>query len=159
MPTSLPSKYSSMPVSIARRLHRCGAAGRMARIIAVAICVGPQSRQRTALGWQENPMLEQTGAAPSALRVQFTQSSVHRLQFGGPLCTEVSCGGAGGFGISMSAARTVSPARAPPRGSTVMAAKRAVAIIRAMCRILISRRVEPKESASKTNGRNEFRPL
>jgi hypothetical protein len=35
-------------------------------------------------------MLEQVGEAPLAPRVQLTQSSVHRLQFGGPACIEKS---------------------------------------------------------------------
>ena len=43
-----------------------------------------------ALGWQAKPMLEQVGEAPLAPRVQLTQSSVHRLQFGGPDCIEKS---------------------------------------------------------------------
>lgn len=38
--------------------------------------------QRIALGWQEKPMFEQVGASPFAPRVQFTQSSVQREQFG-----------------------------------------------------------------------------
>ena len=35
-------------------------------------------------------MLEHVGGAPSALREQLTQSSVHRLQFGGPVWIETS---------------------------------------------------------------------
>jgi hypothetical protein len=41
-----------------------------------------------ALGWQAKPMLEQVGEAPLVSRVQLMQSSVHRLQFGGPVCIE-----------------------------------------------------------------------
>ena len=56
-------------------------------------------------------MLVQTGASPSAPRVQLTQSSVHRLQFGGPFCTgEFSAGFAGG--MSSSAVRTLEPLKA-----------------------------------------------
>ena len=35
-------------------------------------------------------MLEQAGEAPLVPRVQLTQPSLHRLQFGGPACTEKS---------------------------------------------------------------------
>jgi hypothetical protein len=38
--------------------------------------------QRIAFGWQAKPMFEHAGACPSAPRVQFTHSSVQRLQFG-----------------------------------------------------------------------------
>src|SRR4051812_29719398 len=48
-------------------------------------------------------MLEQTAASPSAPREQLTHSSVHRLQFGGPLYIEI-CSGAVRGGISSSAA-------------------------------------------------------
>jgi hypothetical protein len=48
-------------------------------------------------------MLEHTGASSAVVREQLTQSSVHRLQFGGPLCTETSSG-AVRDGISSSAA-------------------------------------------------------
>lgn len=41
-------------------------------------------RQVIALGWQAMPMLEQTGSALLSSRAQFTQPSLHRLQFGGP---------------------------------------------------------------------------
>ena len=59
-----------------------------------------------ALGWQAKPMLEHVGGAPSATRVQLTQSSVHRLQFGGPACIETSPGTLGVLrgGIASSAA-------------------------------------------------------
>jgi hypothetical protein len=67
-------------------------------------------RQRTALGWHAKPMLEQTGAAPSEPREQLTQSSVHWLQFGGPLCTEMSAGAERG-GILRSAANEAPAAR------------------------------------------------
>jgi hypothetical protein len=60
-------------------------------------------RQRTGFGWQAKPIFEQTGASPAASREQLTHSSVHRLQFGGPLCTETSSGAARG-GILRSAA-------------------------------------------------------
>jgi hypothetical protein len=60
-------------------------------------------RQRTGFGWQAKPMLEQTGAWSAASREQFTHASVHRLQFGGPLCTETSSGAPRGA-ISRSAA-------------------------------------------------------
>lgn len=41
-------------------------------------------RQTIALGWQAMPGLEQTGCSSLSSREQFTQPSVHRLQFGGP---------------------------------------------------------------------------
>src|SRR4051812_30465548 len=68
-----------------------------------SLCGMAGLRQRITLGWQANPMLEQTGAWSAASREQLTQSSVHRLQFGGPLCTERSSG-AVRDGISSSAA-------------------------------------------------------
>jgi hypothetical protein len=65
-----------------------------------------RERQRIALGWQATPMLEQTAGSPLAPREQLTQSSVHRLQFGGPDCTETSFGATRG-GIGRSAATAV----------------------------------------------------
>ena len=62
-----------------------------------------------ALGWQAKPMFEQIAGAPSAPRVQLTQSSVHRAQFDGPVCTETSLGIALGTmrgGMASSAAAT-----------------------------------------------------
>ena len=53
-------------------------------------------------------MLEHTGASPAAPREQLTQSSVHRLQFGGPLCTETSSGAVRGV-ILRSAANEAPP--------------------------------------------------
>jgi hypothetical protein len=41
-------------------------------------------KQAIAFGWQAMPILEQTASAPLSSREQFTQPSVHRLQFGGP---------------------------------------------------------------------------
>jgi len=51
-------------------------------------------------------MLEQVGGLPLAPRVQLTQSSVHRLQFGGPDCIEIALGTLGMLrgGIASSAA-------------------------------------------------------
>src|SRR3981081_3557913 len=49
-----------------------------------SLCGMAGLRQRTAAGWQAKPILEQTGASPSASREQLTHSSVQRLQFGGP---------------------------------------------------------------------------
>ena len=51
-------------------------------------------------------MLEQAGEAPPAPRVQLTQPSLHRLQFGGPVCTEKSLDWLGALrgGIGSSAA-------------------------------------------------------
>ena len=42
---------------------------------------GISPMQRIVLGWQANPMLEQVGPLPSKPRVQFTHSSVQRMQF------------------------------------------------------------------------------
>jgi hypothetical protein len=84
--------------------------------------------QRIALGWQVTPILEQTGASPSASRVQLTHPSVHRLQFGGPFCMEkLSAGGRGG--MSSSAVRTLAPLKA-------QMARRAS--IKAECRMSLS---------------------
>ena len=66
--------------------------------------------QRIALGWQAKPMLEQTGASPSAPRAQLTHSSVHRVQFGGPFCIETASTGLRG-GISSSAVCTLEPVK------------------------------------------------
>jgi hypothetical protein len=75
-----------------------------------SLCGRAGLRQRTGFGWQAKPMLEQTGASPAASREQLTHSSVHRLQFGGPLCTEISSGAVRG-GISSSAANEALAAR------------------------------------------------
>ena len=55
---------------------------------AAALCRYRASRQRMVLGWQAKPTLEHVGEAPLAPRVQLMQSSVHRVQFGGPACIE-----------------------------------------------------------------------
>ena len=51
-------------------------------------------------------MLEQVGEPPPVPRAQLTQSSVHRLQFGGPACIEILLGTLGVLrgGIASSAA-------------------------------------------------------
>jgi hypothetical protein len=54
---------------------------------------GSAPMQRIALGWQATPILEHAGPSPSAPREQLTQSSVHRLQFGGPFCIETFSAG------------------------------------------------------------------
>jgi hypothetical protein len=87
-------------------------------------------RQRIALGWQAKPALEQTGASSLAPRVQLTQSSVHRAQFGGPVCTETSLGFSLGislgtcFWISLGAIRggiaSSAAARAPQPARTMV---------------------------------------
>jgi hypothetical protein len=156
MPTSLPSKYSG-PATL-YRARNCVIAARPAAWLTGLRPGRRQSRQRTGLGWQEKPMLEQTGAAPSAPRAQLTQSSVHRLQFGGPVCTETPCGGAAGFGISISAASLVAAARTALTDGSIATAKTAATIGRTR-RILVSCRAGPKRLAGKTNGRNEVRPL
>src|SRR5436190_13629541 len=65
---------------------------------------GSEPTQRIALGWQAKPMLEQTGASPSAPREQLTHSSVQRTQFGGPFCIETFSETGRRRGISSSAA-------------------------------------------------------
>src|SRR3954468_13886395 len=54
-------------------------------------------------------MLKHTGGASLPSREQFTQSSVHRLQFGGPCWIEIFSG-AGRGGSSISAAEAAAPA-------------------------------------------------
>jgi hypothetical protein len=78
-----------------------------------SLCGMAGPRQRTGCGWQAKPILEQTGASPAAPREQFTHSSVHRLQFGGPWCTEMSPGAVRG-GISRSAANAARRRGRPP---------------------------------------------
>jgi hypothetical protein len=54
-------------------------------------------------------MLEHTGGVSLPSREQFTQSSVHRLQFGGPCWIEIFSGARRG-GTSISAAEAAAPA-------------------------------------------------
>jgi hypothetical protein len=75
-------------------------------------------RQRTAWGWQANPMFEHTGGSSSPPREQFTHSSVHRLQFGGPLWTEMSSGA--GRGGTLSSAANEAPAARNAAAATAM---------------------------------------
>lgn len=54
-------------------------------------------------GWHANPIFEHVGRLPLLPRVQFTQSSVHRRQFGWFCCTGVILFDTGG-GTAISAA-------------------------------------------------------
>src|SRR5258708_8374836 len=85
---------------------------------------GAELTQRIALGWQAIPMLEQTGASPSAPRVQLTHASVQRAQFGGPFCIDTFSEGGRRAGMSSSAARRLAVATADAVTKANIKAKR-----------------------------------